>query len=92
MSARIFGIFKDSVTGATIITASAAASPYFVTNVNGVYLFLTPGSATVKVTASAYGYVSQSKTVTVANGQMKLLNFSLVAIRSASTGSGVWHD
>ena len=80
MSARVFGTVKDAATGTTITTALVVAPPYTVTCTNGTYTFTTPGAATVTVTASAPSYVSQNKSVTVANGQNKQVNFSLVHV------------
>lgn len=80
MSARIYGSITDSVTGTLIATASVSAPPYTVTCQNGAYLFMTPGAATVAVTASAPDYVPQTKTVTVTNGQVKNLPFALVHV------------
>lgn len=78
MSATIYGTIKDSVTGQLITTASVVAPGYTVNCQNGSYSFLTPGAATVTVTASDVNYVSQSKPITVTNGQVKSLNFALV--------------
>lgn len=80
MSARVYGTVKDAATGVTITTATVVAPPYTVTCTNGVYNFTTPGACTVTVTASDANYVSQPKSVTVANGQNKLVNFSLVHV------------
>lgn len=80
MSARIFGTVKGADTGVAITNASVSAPPYSVTIVNGVYFFLTPGAATVAVTASAPNYVPQTVTVTVVNSQQKLQDFTLVHV------------
>jgi hypothetical protein len=80
MSARVFGTVKDAATGTTITTALVVAPPYTVTCSNGSYTFNTPGAATVTVTASDANYVSHNTTVSVTNGQNKLLNFSLVHV------------
>lgn len=80
MSARIFGTVRNAANNALISTAIVTAPPYTVTCSNGSYSLTTPGAATVTVTASATGFVSQSTTVTVANGENRLLNFLLNAV------------
>ncbi len=80
MSARVYGTVKDAATGATITTATVVAPPYTVTCTNGNYNFTTPGGCTVIVTASDPNYVTQPQSVTVTNGQNKLVNFALVHV------------
>ena len=77
MAARVYGNIYDNVTKAVIGTATAAAPPYIVVNSSGAYYFLTPGAATVDVTASATGYTPKTTQVTVSNGQIKRLDFYL---------------
>lgn len=80
MSATILGSVKDNVTGTLITTALVVAPPYTVTWNSGNYSFQTPGATTVTITASATNYVTQQKTVSVSNGQVKQVNFRLVPV------------
>lgn len=80
MSARIYGTVKSSSTGTPITNAVVTAPPYAVTNTNGAYQFFLPGAATVDVTATASGYHPLSKTVTIANGGAKKVDFLLVPL------------
>ena len=77
MSARVYGTVYNNVTKAIISTATVAAPPYTVVNSMGAYYFLTPGAATVDVTASASGYTPKTTNVSVTNGQLKRLDFYL---------------
>lgn len=80
MTARVYGTVKDSVTGAAITTATVVAPPYNVVMNNGTYSFTTAGACTVTITASDANYISQNKSITLVNGQNKLLNFMLVHV------------
>lgn len=80
MSGRVYGGVTDAGTGNVITNAAVSAPPYAVTINSGIYYFLTPGSATVDVTASAPDYVPQTKKVTVIDGQMKHVPFALVHV------------
>lgn len=77
MSARVIGNVYDNVTKAVISTATVVAPPYTVVNSSGAYYFLTPGTATVYVTASATGYTPKTTLVAVVNGQIKRVDFYL---------------
>jgi hypothetical protein len=77
MAARVYGTVYDNVTKAIISTATVAAPPYTVYNSMGAYYFLTPGAATMNVTASAAGYTPKTTFVTVSNGQLKRVDFYL---------------
>ncbi|MFM2089656.1 MAG: hypothetical protein RLZZ127_145 [Planctomycetota bacterium] len=77
MSARIYGTVKNATTNTLIATAVVTAPPYTVVNSSGSYQFTTPGAATVNVTASAPGFTPQTKSVTVADGQVKRVDFLL---------------
>ena len=77
MSARIYGSIKDAATNQVITTATASCPGYTVNNSNGAYWFLTVGSATVDVTASAPSYHPQTQRITVVNGSINNLNFTL---------------
>lgn len=77
MSALIYGtVYRQD--GTIITTAVVTAPPYTVQNSSGHYQFNTPGAATVDVTASATGFTPQTKQVTVANGAVKQVDFTLV--------------
>lgn len=77
MAARVYGTVYDNVTKAIISTASVSAPPYVVVNSQGSYYFITPGAATVDVTASATGYTSKTTQVSVVNGALKHVDFYL---------------
>ncbi|MEK7411972.1 MAG: carboxypeptidase regulatory-like domain-containing protein [Planctomycetota bacterium] len=77
MTARVFGSVLGADTGKPITTAVVTAPSYSVTTTNGAYFFVTPGAATITVTASAPNYVSKSTKVTVVNSQQLQLNFTL---------------
>ena len=77
MTARVFGSVLAADTGKPIANAVVSAPPYTVTNSNGAYFFVTPGAATVTVTASALDYTPKSSHVTVAGSQQLQLNLTL---------------
>lgn len=80
MSATVAGTVYSVATGQPIGNASVSAPPYSVHITNGSYYFVTPGAATVDVTASAPDYIPQTKQVTVTNGQIKRVDFPLVHV------------
>lgn len=80
MSGRVYGGVTDAATSNVITNATVSAPPYTVSNNSGMYWFLTPGSATVDVTASAPNYTPQTKQVVVVDGQMKHVPFALVHV------------
>jgi hypothetical protein len=80
MSARIYGTVRNANTNALIPTAVVSAPTYYVTNSGGAYQLITPGAAAVNVTATASGYVSQTKPVTVTDGAIKRVDFLLVPV------------
>ena len=77
MSARVYGNVYDNVTKSLISSATVTAPPYTVVNSQGSYYFITPGSATVDVTASASGYTPKTTQVVVTNGALKRVDFYL---------------
>ncbi|WP_157562697.1 S8 family serine peptidase [Micromonospora chokoriensis] len=77
---RVSGRVTDSASGAPLVgvTIAASGAPAVTTGTDGDYtLALTPGEHTV--TATAYGYVSRTVTVTVAVGSSRTENFALAA-------------
>jgi hypothetical protein len=80
MSARIYGTVRNANTNALIANAVVTAPPYTVVNAGGSYQFVTPGASSVSVTATAPGYVSQTKPVTVPDGAIKRVDFLLVPV------------
>lgn len=81
MTARVYGTVKGADTGVAIPNATVTASPFTVVCSNGSYYFISPGAINnCTVTASAPNYVSQNKTVSVANGAMKQVDFTLVHV------------
>lgn len=88
---RIVGTVTDAadgapIAGATVVTGSRTA----VTDPDGSYV-LTVEAGEHEVTVDAYGYASQTETVTVAEGSAADLDFALVA-ESLVTVSGTVTD
>lgn len=79
MSARIFGVVYDTA-NQVIATATVVCPGYTINGSNGAYWFLTGGSATVDVTASAPNYYPQTKRITVVNGSINRLDFNLTHV------------
>jgi len=88
---QISGTVTDAATrkaigGATVNNGATSAT----TNSNGNYTISNVPQGTYTVTASANGYQSSSRTITVSSGQTATANFSLA--KEASAANTMWAE
>ncbi|MDQ1372363.1 MAG: hypothetical protein QG582_1279 [Candidatus Thermoplasmatota archaeon] len=85
----LYGLVEDAVgpvPGATVAISTLGYSNS--TNADGVYsVYGVPGGYTYAVTATATGYTNQTKEVVMATGGFVVLNFFMVSLTGAISGT-----
>jgi len=77
---------REAISGATVNNGTTSAA----TNSNGSYTISNVPQGSYSITASANGYQSSSRTITVSSGQTSIANFSLT--REASATDSMWAE